>query len=173
MFLSKREGLRILTCLKNNCYWIFAWFSVCLVFMNNCHSITIRCNIPWENQMNTVNKNGNAGFGGSYNEIPCHSYSVVQVSTEANLEEEQVAYPWKPHSSLVFCRRSLLAHIGTPLTWLYEHIKQVARASWMQVLKGGWYVSSKSCAFTCQQWITIPTCKEIWYFDLGTEHIYF
>ena len=74
----------------------------------------------------------------------------VQGSRQTNSELGQTAYPLKPHSSLVFCRRSLRAHIGTPLTWLYAHIKQLARASWMQVLKGGWYVSSKSCAVTCR-----------------------
>ena len=81
----------------------------------------------------------------------------VQGSRQTNSELGQAAYPLKPHSSLVFCRRSLRAHIGTPLTWLYAHIKQLARASWMQVLKGGWYVSSISCAVTCQQQVTITT----------------
>lgn len=78
----------------------------------------------------------------------------VYKSATVDLVEHRVARKAGTHPlscqspRIVFRRRLGSAHVGFPLTWLYEHITLATFPSFTHALKGTSYVSAKSCLLT-------------------------
>lgn len=61
----------------------------------------------------------------------------TKISFSFLFPSRRFTYPSNPHSTRAFCNRPPCAQAGTPLTALYEHIKQLALPSLIQVSNGG------------------------------------